>query len=81
MGVSAAYLHNRAFVIIIISWGLFEKHKYQIYNVKNIRSVEMNNCIFDTYRNFAMPHGKNSGKQKKVKKKNSTNRYYHVQNN
>ena len=40
-------------------WELFEKLKYKSFNAQSRRSVEMVNHIFDTYKNYFMPHGKN----------------------
>ena len=42
-----------------MAWTLFEKLKYKSCNAKKRRSVEMLNHIFDTYKNYVMPHGKN----------------------
>ena len=50
---------DNALVIIFITLDLFEKLKYQSCNTQNRRSYELENIIFDTYKNSVMPHGKN----------------------
>ena len=42
-----------------MAWALFEKLKYKSFNAQIRRSVKMVNHIFDTYKNYFMPHGKN----------------------
>ena len=49
---------NHVFVIIIMAWAFFAKLKYQSCNAKNRRSGENSNCVFETYKNSAMSHGK-----------------------
>ena len=58
MVVSVTYLQKNAFIIVIMEWAFFEKLKDQSFNAQNISSGEMANHLFETYKNYVMPHGK-----------------------
>ena len=48
--LSVSYLKNHIFVIIIMQWVVFEKHKGRSFNAQNKSSGEMSNRVFETYK-------------------------------
>ena len=58
MVLDVAFLLKCTFIIDIPAGSVFEKLKDQSLNAQNRRSNEKENCIYETYKNTFMPHGR-----------------------
>ena len=58
VGVSVAYMTKPCIHNYYHDVRVFEKLKDKSYNAQNIKSCEMTNILFETYKNTVMPHGK-----------------------
>ena len=57
MGVSVVYLPKSCIHHYYHGVSFFGKLKDQSCNAQNRRSGEIVSCLFETYKNYVMPHG------------------------
>ena len=59
MGVSECCIYAKIMHSSLLAWSdwILKQLKYHSHNSQNRRSGKIDNCIFETYKNSAKPHG------------------------